>query len=74
VELALEARYPEVFVPKYAMVTFHRIPYSVALARGGLQDRMLAELCEPIDRVEDLDWNRADQLIRRDLTPLEIQP
>jgi kynurenine 3-monooxygenase len=74
VELALEARYPEVFVPKYAMVTFHRIPYSVALARGGLQDRMLTELCEHIDRVEDLDWNRADQLIRRDLTPLEIRP
>jgi hypothetical protein len=35
---------------------------------------MLAELCEHIDRVEDLDWNRADQLIRRDLTPLEIRP
>jgi kynurenine 3-monooxygenase len=74
VELALEARYPGVFVPKYAMVTFHRIPYSVALARGELQDRMLAELCEPIDRVEDLDWNRADQLVRRDLAPLEIRP
>ncbi len=46
VELALEARYPRLFVPKYSMVTFHRIPYSVALARGAVQDRMLAELCE----------------------------
>ncbi|MGA9759903.1 MAG: kynurenine 3-monooxygenase, partial [Candidatus Sulfotelmatobacter sp.] len=64
--------YPQLFVPKYAMVTFHRIPYSVAMTRGAVQDRMLAELCESIDRVEDLDWNRADQLIRRDLTPLEI--
>jgi kynurenine 3-monooxygenase len=73
VELALEAKYPQLFVPKYAMVTFHRIPYSVALARGTVQDRMLAELCESIDRVEDLDWDRADQLIRRDLTPLEIR-
>ena len=72
VELALEAKYPQLFVPKYAMVTFHRIPYSVAMTRGAVQDRMLAELCESIDRVEDLDWNRADQLIRRDLTPLEI--
>jgi kynurenine 3-monooxygenase len=73
VELALEAKYPQLFVPKYAMVTFHRIPYSVALARGTVQDRMLTELCESIDRVEDLDWDRADQLIRRDLTPLEIR-
>ncbi|MGB0103047.1 MAG: FAD-dependent monooxygenase, partial [Candidatus Sulfotelmatobacter sp.] len=72
VELALESQYPQLFVPKYAMVTFHRIPYSVAMTRGAVQDRMLAELCESIDRVEDLDWNRADQLIRRDLTPLEI--
>jgi kynurenine 3-monooxygenase len=72
VELALEARYPEVFVPKYSMVTFHRIPYSVALARGAVQDRMLAELCESINRVEDLDWDNADRLIHRDLSPLEF--
>ncbi len=72
IELALEAKYPQLFVPKYAMVTFHRIPYSVALSRGAVQDRMLAELCEGIDRVEDLDWDRADKLIRRDLTPLEL--
>jgi kynurenine 3-monooxygenase len=73
VELALEARYPQVFVPKYSMVTFHRIPYSVALARGAVQDRMLAELCEAINRVEDLDWGNADRLIHRDLTPLELR-
>jgi kynurenine 3-monooxygenase len=72
VELALEAKYPQLFVPKYAMVTFHRIPYSVALARGAVQDQMLAELCESISRVEDLDWEKAGRLIRRDLTPLEI--
>jgi kynurenine 3-monooxygenase len=73
VELALEAKYPRLFVPKYAMVTFHRVPYSVALARGEVQDRMLEELCATIDRVEDLDWEKAEQLIRRDLTPLEIR-
>jgi kynurenine 3-monooxygenase len=73
VELALEAKYPQLFVPKYAMVTFHRIPYSVALARGAVQDRMLEELCESIDRVDDLDWEKADQLIRRDLSHLEIR-
>jgi kynurenine 3-monooxygenase len=72
VELALEAKYPQLFVPKYAMVTFHRVPYATALKRGQVQDRMLAELCDPIDRVEDLDWNKADQLIRSQLTPLEL--
>jgi kynurenine 3-monooxygenase len=71
VELALEAKYPELFVPKYAMVTFHRVPYATALERGQIQDRMLTELCEPIQRIEDLDWNKADRLIRGGLTPLE---
>ena len=48
VELALEAKYPQRFVPKYAMVTFHRIPYATALNRGQVQERILAELCDPI--------------------------
>ncbi len=70
-ELPLEAKYPRHFVPKYAMVTFHRVPYSVALSRGKIQDRVLAELCDSITRIEDLDWIEADRVIHRDLTPLE---
>jgi kynurenine 3-monooxygenase len=72
VELALEARYPKLFVPKYAMVTFHRIPYATAFERGRIQDRMLTELCDGIERVEDLDWNKAQRLIASELTPLEL--
>jgi kynurenine 3-monooxygenase len=71
VELALAAKYPHLFVPKYAMVTFHRVPYSLALSRGMIQDRILSELCDAIDRIEDLDWELADRLIQQDLTPLE---
>jgi kynurenine 3-monooxygenase len=71
VELALEAKYPGIFVPKYAMVTFHRVPYSMALSRGRTQDRMLGELCDSIERVEDLDWKKAEAMIHRELTPLE---
>jgi len=72
VELALEAKYPKHFIPKYAMVTFHRVPYSTALRRGQVQDAMLSELCARLERVEDLDWSRADVLIRSELTPLEL--
>lgn len=69
-ELALEARYPDRFIPKYAMVTFHRVPYSLARSRGLIQERMLAELCDGKSRIEDLDWSRADALVARDLAPL----
>jgi kynurenine 3-monooxygenase len=74
VELALEARFPGRFVPKYAMVTFHRLPYAVALARGRVQDRMLGELCDHITHIEELDWTKATELVGRELTPLtELQ-
>lgn len=69
-ELALEAKYPGHFVPRYSMVTFHRVPYAVAASRGKIQDRILAELCDPVERIEDIDWQRAHELIDRELTPL----
>jgi len=72
VELALEAKYPQRFVPKYAMVTFHRVPYATALRRGEVQDRLLSELCDPIERVEDLDWSKAQKLILGQLKLLEL--
>jgi kynurenine 3-monooxygenase len=71
VELALQEKYPQRFVPKYSMVTFLRVPYATALKRGQVQDRMLTELCQHIDRVEDLDWAKAEKLIHHELTPLE---
>jgi kynurenine 3-monooxygenase len=71
VELALEAKYPEIFVPKYSMVTFHRIPYRTAKRRGEIQDRLLAELCDGVNSLDELDWTKADHLIRARLTALE---
>ncbi|HTS38540.1 MAG TPA: NAD(P)/FAD-dependent oxidoreductase [Candidatus Solibacter sp.] len=72
VEIALETKYSGRFVPKYAMVTFHRVPYSVALSRGKIQERILAELSNSIDHIEDLNWKKADELIRAQLSPLEL--
>jgi hypothetical protein len=43
----------------------------VALSRGRIQDRLLAELCDSIERLEELDWGKAEMLIHRELTPLE---
>jgi kynurenine 3-monooxygenase len=71
VERALETKFPRHFVPKYSMVTFHRIPYSLAHSRGAIQDRMLGELCDSVERIEDLDWKKAESMIQRELVPLE---
>jgi kynurenine 3-monooxygenase len=43
--LELERRFPDRFIPRYAMVTFHpEIAYSEALRRGALQAQILLEL------------------------------
>lgn len=70
VEQVLEQRYPQIFIPKYSMVTFHRIPYSVALSRGKIQNEILAELCRDVSDLRALDWQRADHLIHKRLTPI----
>jgi kynurenine 3-monooxygenase len=72
VELALEAKYPELFVPKYSMVTFHRIPYATAKRRGEIQDRILTDLCARLNSLDELDWRKADELIGAEVSPLEI--
>lgn len=72
VELALQEKYPHRFVPKYSMVTFRRVPYATALKRGQVQDRMLTELCDYVNRVEDLDWQKAERLVHSELSPLEL--
>jgi kynurenine 3-monooxygenase len=49
--LQLERRYPERFIPRYAMVMFHpEISYSEALRRGAVQQQILDVLDEDADQ------------------------
>ena len=66
----LAERHPGRFVPRYSMVTFTRMPYAQALARGEIQDRLLRELADGKDAIADVDLTRADALVRERLTPL----
>lgn len=63
VSLKLEERYPNVFIPKYSLVSFHRVPYAEALRQGKLQQVLLEELCAGIQSPKALDWLKADALI-----------
>ncbi len=53
------------------MVTFRRIPYSVAYSRGMIQEKILDELCQHIARPEDVDLRKADLLISKELDYIE---
>jgi kynurenine 3-monooxygenase len=54
-EHKLEEAHPGQFVSKYAMVSFHRFPYSEALERGRVQDRILMEACARASSLAEID-------------------
>jgi kynurenine 3-monooxygenase len=69
-EQVLAVRHPDVFVPRYAMVTFRRIPYATALARGLIQRELLVEATRGIARIDDIDLDALDLAIAARLSPL----
>ena len=59
----LEKRLPTRFIPRYSMVMFHdEIPYAVARDRGALQQRLLEELAEPAETLDEIDLDAAVRL------------
>ncbi|MEN1958261.1 FAD-dependent oxidoreductase [Luteimonas changyuni] len=73
-ELALQARHPTRFIPHYAMVTFMRIPYSLALERGEVQRRILEDATRGLSTLEQVDLPALDPVVERALPPLADTP
>jgi kynurenine 3-monooxygenase len=71
VERVLAERHPGLFVPRYSMVTFMRVPYSVAWARGEIQRGILMDCCEGHSRIGEVDLRKADELVKARLEPLD---
>ena len=69
-EQALQERHPGRFVPHYAMVTFMRMPYSLALERSEFQRGILVEATRALDSLDGVDWNAVDAEVVRLLAPL----
>lgn len=69
-ERKLAERHPDRFMPRYAMVTFHRMPYAVAFERGNLQRELLIELTRGHDSLDSLDWGAVDAAVRERLSLL----
>lgn len=69
-ERKLAERHPDRFMPRYAMVTFHRMPYAVAFERGNLQRELLIELTRGHDSLDSLDWDAVDAAVRERLSLL----
>ena len=72
IETELYKKYPGIFIPKYSMVTFHRLPYSIALDRGHIQEKILHELSEGKTVMDNIDWSKAEELVKKNLKPYNL--
>jgi len=59
-ERLLAERHPGVFIPRYAMVSFSRVPYRVAFERGLLQRELLIEATEGKQSLAEIDVTKFD--------------
>src|SRR5688572_17998465 len=69
-ERKLAERHPDRFMPRYSMVTFHRLPYATAFERGRMQRELLVELTRGHASLDTLDWSMVDAAVRERLSPL----
>jgi len=69
-ELALQDRHPGRFVPHYAMVSFMRIRYSVALHRSEVQRVILEDATRGIASLDEVDWDEVDAAVLARLEPI----
>ena len=69
-ELTLQVRHPERFIPHYTMVTFMRIPYAVALARSDIQREILVAATQGKHRLDEVDMTQTDAMVLAQLQPL----
>ena len=71
IEAELYKRFPDKFIPKYSMVSFHRIPYLVAFERGKIQNEILTELAKGMPALEDVDWEKGSEMIEKTLDEIQ---
>ena len=72
-ERELAERHPQRFVPRYAMVTFRRLPYATAFERGQVQRELLVEATRGRDSLDAIDWDWVDAEVERRLPVLPVE-
>lgn len=71
-ERLLALRHPQRFVPRYSMVSFTRIPYATAFARGEIQRKLLVEVTRDCTRIEDVDLDAVDAMVLERLPTIDV--
>lgn len=57
-------RFPKRYISKHVLVMFTNTPYHTAEEIGVLQDKMLQDLCENVETLKEIDWEKAEHLMQ----------
>jgi kynurenine 3-monooxygenase len=68
VEQTLALRHPQLFTPRYELVSFSQTPYAQARAIGALHKQLLTQLCDGKSALDQIDWDYAAEWIQQHLT------
>lgn len=60
-EQVLMQRYPEHYTSKHVLVMFSNTPYAKAQAHGELQAEFLNKICDHVEGIEGIDWNKVEK-------------
>jgi len=69
-EALLYSLYPDIYIPRYTLISFSRTPYKVAEEIGLIQKEILNELSKNIKTEMDMDFDFAEKLFNQKLVPV----
>lgn len=64
-EHLLMQRYPEHYVSKHVLVMFTNTPYAQAQAHGELQAEFLDTICDEVEEIKEINWNKVEKSLKR---------
>ena len=70
-ERELEMTYPNRFISRYSMVSFHQIPYSIVKARGIIQEKILSTFSSSSSSVSMKNYKEIEEMIFEELPSLD---
>jgi len=62
-ELKLERMFPDQFIPRYSMVSFHQIPYAEVYQRGGKQSKIIRDVLKADPSGQSIDKDMVEKMM-----------
>lgn len=63
-EHLLMQKYPEQYISKHILVMFTNTPYATAKAHGDLQAEFLNSVCDHVEKIDEINWNKVETLLK----------